>query len=294
MDGRAREGRGTTLACGEWGETGAMRALHELTIVEAGEALRAGSVTATALTEAVLARIEATEPTLNAYITVTAEIARAQAAEDYTRLLGRGLAGLRVGVPRDALWQELDEEVEAACEAALEAMRGEGAEVREVSLPLLTAVPNFTEWAVGTAETSANSLELIGRAPADLPPALSLGLSVPAVEYINAQRQRRLVMKEMRAAFGSVDVLVSPTNSVAAPRAFRAGEGDAVRRRLARLTSRYSVTGSPALSVPCGFTEAGLPIGLSIAGGYFDEATVLRVADGYQQVTEWHRRRPQI
>ena len=459
-----------------------MRALHELTIVEAGEALRAGSVTATALTEAVLARIEATEPTLNAYITVTAEIARAEAAavevelragiergplqgipfaykdlfdtagvrttagskylaervpardaaaverlreagvvltgklglpnyfgstsveppfgvvrnpwnashepgsssggsaaataagsclaslgtdsggsvrspaslsgvcglkptfglvptdgvlalawtldtvgilarsaedvalvlnviagggaedpegrapaaEDYTRLLGRGLAGLRVGVPRDALWQELDEEVEAACEAALEAMRGEGAEVRDVSLPLLTAVPNFTEWAVGTAETSANSLELIGRAPPDLPPALSLGLSVPAVEYINAQRQRRLVMKEMRAAFGSVDVLVSPTNAVAAPRAFRAGEGDAVRRRLARLTSRYSVTGSPALSVPCGFTEAGLPIGLSIAGGYFDEATVLRVADGYQQVAEWHRRRPQI
>ena len=134
-------------------------------------------------------------------------------------------------------------------------------------MPLLTAAPNFTEWAVGTAETSANYLELIGRAPPDLPPALSLGLEVSAVEYINAQRQRRLVMEELRAAFGSVDVLVSPTNSIAAPRAMRVGEGDEIRRRLSRLPSRYNVTGSPALSVPCGFTEAGLPIGLSIAGG---------------------------
>ena len=457
-----------------------MRALYELTIAEAGAALRDGSLTAVALTEAVLARIEATEPTLNAYITVTAEAARAQAAEvgaeqrsgrdrgplhgipfaykdlfdtagvrttagskylaertpetdaaavarlrdagvvltgklglsnyfgstsveppfgairnpwnpayepgsssggsgaataagsclaslgtdsggsvrspaslsgvcglkptlglvstrgvlalawtldtvgilarsaedvalvlnaiagggaddpegeepageDYTRLLGRGLEGVRVGVPRDALWQDLDEEVEAACEAALGVLRGEGAEVREVSLPLLTAAPNFTEWVVGTAETSANYLELIGRAPPDLPPALSLGLGVSAVEYINAQRQRRLVMEEMREVFASVDVLVSPTTSIAAPPAMRVGEGDEVRRRLSRLTSRYNVTGSPALSVPCGFTEAGLPIGLSIGGAYFGEATVLRAAAGYQRVTEWHRRRP--
>ncbi len=216
----------------------------------------------------------------------------AAAGEDYTRLLGGGLAGVRVGVPRDALWQDVDEEVAAACEAALEVLREEGAALRKVSLPLLTAAPNFTEWAVGTAETSANCLELIGRAPPDLPPALSLGLEVSAVEYINAQRQRRLVMEELREAFMSVDVLVSPTNSIAAPRAMRVGEGDEIRRRLSRLPSRYNVTGSPALSVPCGFTEAGLPIGLSIAGGSFAEATVLRVAAGYQRVTEWHRRRP--
>ena len=218
----------------------------------------------------------------------------AAAGEDYTRLLGGGLAGVRVGVPRDALWQDVDEEVAAACEAALEVLREEGAVLREVSLPLLTAAPNFTEWAVGTAETSANCLELIGRAPPDLPPALSLGLEVSAVEYINAQRQRRLVMEELREAFMSVDVLVSPTNSIAAPRAMRVGEGDEIRRRLSRLPSRYNVTGSPALSVPCGFTEAGLPIGLSIGGGYFAEATVLRVAAGYQRVTEWHRRRPEL
>ena len=99
MDGRAREGRGTTLACGEWGETRAMRALHELTIVEAGEALRAGSVTATALTEAVLARIEATEPTLNAYITVTAEMARAQAAAVEVELRAGIERGPLQGIP---------------------------------------------------------------------------------------------------------------------------------------------------------------------------------------------------
>lgn len=212
----------------------------------------------------------------------------------YTSGLEQGIDGVRVGVPRNPLWDGCEAEVAAACEAALVELEGLGATVEEVSLPRLAALPEMNEWAVMTAETSSTYADLIAMDPDDLPPALRLGMSVPAVTYINAQRERRRVMEEMAAALGSVDVLVSPTNAVAAPARMRSDEADAVRRRVSRLPSRFNVTGNPAVTMPCGFTSTGLPIGLSVAGRSFDEVTVLRVAQAYEQATAWHRRRPPI
>jgi aspartyl-tRNA(Asn)/glutamyl-tRNA(Gln) amidotransferase subunit A len=214
--------------------------------------------------------------------------------DDYTSALGRGIEGLRIGVARDPLWSDCEAEVTTACEAALVELERLGAKLEEVSLPRLAALPELNEWAVLTAETSSTYAELIAKDPADLPPALRLGLSEPAVTYINTQRERRRVMEEMVGVLGTVDVLVSPTNAVAAPRRMRSEEADAVRRGVSRLPSRYNVTGVPAVTVPCGFTGAGLPIGLSVAGRPFDEITVLRVAQAYEQATEWHRQRPPI
>ena len=220
-----------------------------------------------------------------------------RAGEDYTRQLERGLEGIRVGVARAQMWLDCEPEVEAAAEGALAVLGAGGATLHAIELPLLGSIPNFVEWAVATVETSMAFADLIARDPPDLPPALRLGVGVPATEYVLARRQQRAALREWQAALRlgvGVDVVVSPTTAITAPPAMRPGEGDAVRRRLSRLPSRLSVVGAPAISVPCGFDSRGLPIGLSIAGRPFDEATVLRVASAYERATEWRALRPKL
>jgi Asp-tRNA(Asn)/Glu-tRNA(Gln) amidotransferase A subunit family amidase len=101
----------------------------------------------------------------------------------------------------------------------------------------------------------------------------------------------------MRSALESVDVLVTPTTPIAAPRIGEesvriGGAEESVLIAMIRCTAPFNATHLPALSLPCGFTRAGLPIGLQIAGRPFDEATVLRVGNAYEQATEWHLRTP--
>lgn len=220
-----------------------------------------------------------------------------RADEDYTRSLDAGLDGVRVGIARAEMWAGCDPAVESAAEVALDVLRAGGATIEQVELPILGSVPNFVEWAVATVEASTTNAKLIAQDPPDLPPALKLGLSVSGIDYVRALRQREAAIAEWQSTLrpqGGVDVLVSPTNPITAPPAFRTGEGDGVRRRLSGLTSRLNVVGAPGISVPCGFDANGTPIGLSIAGRLFDEATVLRVASDYEQATDWHTRRPPI
>jgi aspartyl-tRNA(Asn)/glutamyl-tRNA(Gln) amidotransferase subunit A len=100
----------------------------------------------------------------------------------------------------------------------------------------------------------------------------------------------------MRRTLEAVDVLVTATVPYAAPRIARevqiGGADEDLLMRMIRLTSPFNLTRVPVLSVPCGFTASGLPIGLQIAGRPFDEATVLRAGHAYEQATDWHRRRP--
>jgi Asp-tRNA(Asn)/Glu-tRNA(Gln) amidotransferase A subunit family amidase len=103
----------------------------------------------------------------------------------------------------------------------------------------------------------------------------------------------------VNAALAGCDVLVAPSTPIAAPEVGQEamevnGERQPVRPSLIRFTRPFNATGHPAASVPCGFTAGGLPIGLQIVGRAFDEATVLRVADAYQRVTDWHSRRPPV
>ena len=248
-------------------------------------------------TVGILARsVEDTALMLNAIAgpDATDAVSAMREAEDYTRRLDGGVEGLRMGVARQEMWMECEPDVTAAAEAALEVLQAGGATLEAIELPVLASVPNFTEWAVSTAEASAAYAWLIARDPADLPPALRLGVGVPATVYIRAQRQRESAMREWRATLEGVDVVVSPTNAITAPEAIRPGEGDEVRRRLSRLPSRLNVVGAPVLSVPCGFDANGMPIGLSIAGQFFDEATVLRVGAAYAGATEWAGMRPSL
>jgi aspartyl-tRNA(Asn)/glutamyl-tRNA(Gln) amidotransferase subunit A len=237
---------------------------------------------------------------------------------DYGAALVADVRGQQVGVPREYFGEGLQPEVEAAVRAAVDTLAGLGAEIVEVSLPHTGyALPVY--YLIAPAEASANLARYDG---------LRYGLSAagqdlwdsyrqtrgqgfgPEVKrrimlgtyalsagyydayYLKASQVRTLIRRDFDRALEQCDVLVAPT---APTTAFRLGEkvGDPLQMYLADLfTLALSLAGLCGLSLPCGFDRAGLPIGLQIMGGAFDEATVLRVAYAYQQATDWHRRRP--
>jgi aspartyl-tRNA(Asn)/glutamyl-tRNA(Gln) amidotransferase subunit A len=115
--------------------------------------------------------------------------------------------------------------------------------------------------------------------------------------YLRAQRVRSLIRREMAAALRRVDALVTPTVPIPAPRLGQnmvdiGQESVDIMSTLSRLTRAANLTGFPAISVPCGFTQSGLPIGLQLIGRPFAEATILQLAYAYEQETTWHQRLP--
>jgi aspartyl-tRNA(Asn)/glutamyl-tRNA(Gln) amidotransferase subunit A len=125
------------------------------------------------------------------------------------------------------------------------------------------------------------------------------GQAITAVDYLHAQQDRRIFSSSIRTVMQQVDAIVLPTLPIAAVPLEKVGQDieiDGVTENattaLLRLTMPFNLAGLPDISLPCGFTTDGLPIGLQIAGKPFEEATVLRIAHAYQQLTDWHRREP--
>jgi Asp-tRNA(Asn)/Glu-tRNA(Gln) amidotransferase A subunit family amidase len=125
------------------------------------------------------------------------------------------------------------------------------------------------------------------------------GLLVPAAAYLKAQRLRAVVMRDLERTLRDVDVLVTPTSPIPAPK-LESEPGEigaplgALRSTLRRLTQPFNVTGSPAVTLPCGFSHGGLPIGLQLVGRSFDEARLLNLAYAYEQSTPWKDRHPAL
>jgi Asp-tRNA(Asn)/Glu-tRNA(Gln) amidotransferase A subunit family amidase len=212
---------------------------------------------------------------------------------DYVSALRDGVKGVRVGVPRGYFFDELDVEVAAAMEHALAGLQSLGAELREVPLDAPT------DRMLQAAESYAFHAENVAKSPAlyqaETVRRIRSGEKVSAAEYIQRRREQDEARRNIRAVFADVDVLVTPTMPMAAPAiAELRANPDALRPaelRLLRNTRPFNVWGLPAISVPCGFTQAGLPIGLQIAGAHWREDLVLRVAHAYEQATAWHKRR---
>ncbi len=126
---------------------------------------------------------------------------------------------------------------------------------------------------------------------------LAEGQKIPAIDYLNALHERRIFSSSLRTLMQRVDAFVLPTLPITAPLSTQAGQdiqidgvSDNATSTLLRLTMPFNLSGLPAVSFPCGFSSAGLPIGLQVAGKPFEEATVLRIAHTYQHLTDWHRR----
>jgi aspartyl-tRNA(Asn)/glutamyl-tRNA(Gln) amidotransferase subunit A len=219
---------------------------------------------------------------------------------DYRAALAGGARGLRIGVVRTMFFDRLDPEVRAGVESAAKAIEGLGAAVEEVGLPAIGHAGPAV-FAIISAEAMAyHEPYLKTRAKEygeDVRVRLLAGQFVLATQYLDAQRARQVVRAEVDAALRTYDALLMPTTPIPAPlvgeRAVPVdGVTDDVRAWLTRCTRPINLTGHPALSVPCGLTNAGLPIGLQLVGRYFDEATLLRLGAAYEAVSPMRGKRP--
>jgi aspartyl-tRNA(Asn)/glutamyl-tRNA(Gln) amidotransferase subunit A len=220
---------------------------------------------------------------------------------DYVASLTGKVAGLRVGVPREFFFEGLDADVQSAVEQAIQQLTSLGAQVSEVSWASVQQAP--TLYAISLAEGAAAHEQWI-RTQAegygtDIRERMRLGLLVPATAYLKAQRMRAVLVRDLERILRDVDVLVTPTSAIPAPK-LDAGPGEIgaptgpMRSVLRRLTQPFNVTGSPAVTVPCGFSRDGLPIGLQLVGRPFEEACLLNLAHAYEQSTSWKDRHPAL
>jgi aspartyl-tRNA(Asn)/glutamyl-tRNA(Gln) amidotransferase subunit A len=213
--------------------------------------------------------------------------------EDFTLALQDGTTGLRIGVPRAHFYDDLDAEVSSAMEHALGGIKTLVAEVREIQLEILTdRTLQAAESYAFHADKIANHAEVYQ--PETLR-RIRTGEQITAAEYIQKRGELERARRDIRNVFADVDLLVTPTTPIpalaiadlrATPDALRPAE-----LKLLRNTRPFNVWGLPAISLPCGFTESGLPIGLQIAGPHWREDLVLRLAHAYEQATAWHKRR---
>jgi aspartyl-tRNA(Asn)/glutamyl-tRNA(Gln) amidotransferase subunit A len=221
---------------------------------------------------------------------------------DYAAALTGDVKGLRIGLLRAHFTDVAAPEVRAAVEAAAKQLERAGAVVDEVNLAQVIHVAAAST-AIVASEALAYHAAWMRSRPQDYQPdvreRLRMGAFVSGAHYVRAQQLRALVRSEIDDALARRDVLLAPATPIAAPllgaRETTIGDGASdVRAALIRLTRPFNYSGHPAGSAPCGFTTGGLPIGLQIVGRPFDEATVLRVVDAYQRLTDWHSRRPAI
>ncbi|MBI4590399.1 MAG: Asp-tRNA(Asn)/Glu-tRNA(Gln) amidotransferase subunit GatA [Candidatus Rokubacteria bacterium] len=239
---------------------------------------------------------------------------------DYEAALGQSVEGRRVGIPNEYFIEGMDPEVEQAVWVAIEVLKGLGARIEKVSLPH-TDYALAAYYLIAPAEASSNLARYDGvkygyRAPgnkdliqmygrtraegfgAEVKRRIMLGtyaLSAGYYEayYGKAQRVRTLVRRDFQQAFERVDLLACPTAPTVA---FKLAEKeDPLQMYLCDIfTIPVNLAGLPGLSLPCGFTQGGLPIGLQLIGKPFDESTLLSAAYAYERATPWHRRVPEL
>jgi aspartyl-tRNA(Asn)/glutamyl-tRNA(Gln) amidotransferase subunit A len=240
---------------------------------------------------------------------------------DYTRALKKEGKGLKIGVPKEYFIEGIDPEVKAAVETALKTYKDLGAELKEVSLPHTEyAVPTY--YILAPAEASSNLARYDGirygyRSPngknllelykksrsegfgAEVKRRIMLGTYVLSAGYydayyLKAQKVRTLIRQDFEKAFNDVDVLITPTSPTTA---FKLGEKteDPLQMYLSDIfTINVNLAGLPGMALPCGFSKSGLPIGMQVIAGPFQEEKIFHAAYAYEQATEWHRRRPPL
>ncbi len=222
--------------------------------------------------------------------------------EDFTRLLGQDISGMRVGLPQDYFYDVIDDEVRGAVQQAARILEGLGAHVEECSIPALNDSISISGTILLTEAAEIHLDNLRERADdfgVDVRGRLEEGAMTPAVSYIAAQRARAEFNRKIAEAMKTYDILLAPTTAIGAPRIGDSvvdvgGVSEAKLAIMPRLTRPHNICGIPTVSVPCGFTSEGLPIGMQLAARAFEDAVALQVAYAYEQATEWHTRRPAI
>jgi amidase len=226
---------------------------------------------------------------------------RRQSVPDYFATLHRGVKDLRIGVDWSSCSTRVDPDTRQSLVVAARVLSHLGAEIKEISLAGLEEASGA--WgAIFTAEC--------GAAHEQTYPARAEDFSAPfrtfleeaqkarGIDYAKAYAARQRVARVIDDAFQEVDVLLSPTMGLApmkldgrAPEEIITPE---VGQTLLSFTSPFSLSGSPTISIPSGFTSDGLPVSMTLVGRHDEEAVILRAAYAYEQASEWHTRRPRL
>jgi aspartyl-tRNA(Asn)/glutamyl-tRNA(Gln) amidotransferase subunit A len=220
--------------------------------------------------------------------------------EDYVAALKQPVSGFRLGVPA-YYYDHLDPEVDAAMKVALGVLAKLTKETKDVALPAINSAASVG----GAGETYAYHEEFFKKVPQRYTPAIRRRLEASSKstltpgEYIRAKWSLDLLRRTVDDAFDGFDLVIVPTERVLPPmlndllKAARDGStgpsGETVTN-----TQPFNVYGLPAVSIPCGYSKSGLPIGLMIAGPRFSEGRILALAQAYERATEWHKRRPPL
>ena len=212
---------------------------------------------------------------------------------DYSSMIAKQKQ-VRLGIPRRFFFEDLDPEVANAVEEAIHILKSQASETREITLD----VP--TDRTLQLAEAFAYHREFVSKTPELYQPAtlgrIRAGEGITPHQVDASRQELQRLRQEIVRVFDEVDLLITPTVPIPPPRIDELKQNpDLLRPRelvLLRNTRPFDVWGLPAISVPCGFTASGLPIGLQIAGPHWREDKVLQLAHFYEQATEWHKRTP--
>ncbi len=206
------------------------------------------------------------------------------------------MKGLTIGVPRHFFFDphpSVNSEVVATVEKGLTALQDLGANLVDVTIPSLDQV-RAANIVVMLSEAFAFHEKNLKTRPMEFGEMVRarfrIGGLFSSSDYIQAQRVRKMIKRDFANVLKKVDLLVTPTMTQPAP-AFEGYDSTSTVRGPS-FTAPYNVTGLPAISIPCGFTAGGLPVGMQIAGKPFDEPTVIQAAYTYQQHARWYQQRP--
>ena len=228
---------------------------------------------------------------------------------NFSRGIGNNVKGLKFGVLKGYFEDKVADEVKTAIDEATRLLRSLGMKKVEFSIPHMDLIP-AVQTVTSRVENVVHLMPHMKSRPNDFSRSLLhrlIGsLMIPASSYVTAQRVRRIICEEFEKAFDKLDVIVTPTTPIPAPTLEECKQGfveiDGKRTALqpagislgTTFTVPFNVTGLPAVSLCCGFSSLGLPIGLQIVGRNFDEGRVFQVAHAYEQAAGWFERRPAI
>jgi len=215
---------------------------------------------------------------------------------DYSASLVNDIRGVRIGVPRHFFFRDdprISDEVLSTVDTALEALKALGAQIEEVSAPMLSYAGAAQSVIMLSEAFAYHENNLVSR-PQDFGEMCRARFRVGGLfsggNYVQAQRVRNVLNRELNELLETYDIIASPT--MPNPPGTFEETGVMTSARTPSFTGPYNLTGMPAISVPCGFTESGLPIGLQLAGRPFDEPTIIRAAYTYQQHARLSENRP--
>jgi aspartyl-tRNA(Asn)/glutamyl-tRNA(Gln) amidotransferase subunit A len=215
-------------------------------------------------------------------------------AVNYADAVRDRVSGLRIGIPRASFFENLDPEIGTAVDQAITLLDTMTQSMTDVVLPMVDTFPAMV------AEVHAYHVQYVAdreRRKLYQPSTLQQivdGAKVSVPDYIETRRRMSVARNTIADVFSTVDVIVTPTMIVGPPTIADALAQTTTDIALIRNTVPFNVLGIPAISVPCGFTRAGLPIGLQISGPRLGEAAVLSLANSYEQATDWHHREPAL